>query len=251
LFISSLAQTPSRIISLVPSITELLHAFGLEAETIAITKFCVHPTHWHKNKTRIGGTKNIQIENIQKLQPDLIICSKEENVQEQIEVLAADFPILLTDVKNYQDALEMIQTIGKICAKEKEANQIVLEIENRFSTIEITKTISAAYLIWHKPYMTIGNDTFIQNMMQKIGLENVFADKTRYPIIDVEDIIVKNPAVILLSSEPYPFKQEHITELQAHLPNTKILLADGEFFSWYGSRMLQAPAYFNTLIQSL
>jgi ABC-type Fe3+-hydroxamate transport system substrate-binding protein len=251
LFISSVAQTPSRIISLVPSITELLFSFGLEAETIGITKFCVHPTHWHKNKTRIGGTKNVQIETIKKLQPDLIICSKEENIQEQVEELATLFPVLLTDVKNYNDALEMILTVGKICATETEALQITTTIKNNFSNLAITNTIPAAYLIWHEPYMTIGNDTFIQDMMSKAGFENIFADKTRYPIITVEDIAERNPAVILLSSEPYPFGDKHIAELQAYLPQTKIMLADGEFFSWYGSRMQDAPAYFKSLFQSI
>jgi ABC-type Fe3+-hydroxamate transport system substrate-binding protein len=251
LFISSLAQTPSRIISLVPSITELLFSLGLEDETIAITKFCVHPTHWHKNKTRIGGTKNVQIDTIKKLQPDLIICSKEENIQEQVEELATLFPVLLTDVKNYNDALEMISTIGKICYKENEALHITTNIKNNFSNLAITNTIPAAYLIWHKPYMTIGNDTFIQDMMTKAGFENIFADKTRYPMIMVEDIAERNPAVILLSSEPYPFGNKHIAELQAYLPHTKIMLADGEFFSWYGSRMQDAPAYFKSLFQSI
>lgn len=251
MFISSLAQTPSRIISLVPSITELLFSLGLEDETIAITKFCVHPAHWHKNKTRIGGTKNVQIDTIKKLQPDLIICSKEENIQEQVEELATLFPVLLTDVKNYNDALEMISTIGKICYKENEALHITTNIKNNFSNLAITNTIPAVYLIWHKPYMTIGNDTFIQDMMTKAGFENIFADKTRYPMIMVEDIAERNPAVILLSSEPYPFGNKHIAELQAYLPHTKIMLADGEFFSWYGSRMLEAPQYFNALLKSL
>lgn len=251
MFITSLAQTPNRIISLVPSITELLFTLGLQEETIAITKFCVHPSSWHKTKTRIGGTKNIQIETIKKLQPDLIICSKEENVKEQIELLAADLPVLLTDVKNYEDALDMILSVGKICNKEKEALLINATIQTNFSQIKITKNITSAYLIWHNPYMTIGSDTFINDMLIKIGLKNVFADKTRYPAISIEDLIEKNPTVILLSSEPYPFAQKHITELQTHLPNTKILLADGEFFSWYGSRMLEAPQYFNALLKSI
>jgi ABC-type Fe3+-hydroxamate transport system substrate-binding protein len=248
---NTFSQKPKRIISLVPSITELLFSLGLEDETIAITKFCVHPKQWHKIKTRIGGTKNVQIDTIKNLQPDLIICSKEENVKEQIDELAENFPVLLTDVKTYDDALEMIKTVGKICRKEKEAIKIANNIELNFSTLKIEKEIQTAYLIWHKPYMTIGNDTFINAMMQKVGLVNVFAKETRYPIIITENLMERKPNLILLSSEPYPFKQEHINELQTHLPDAKIVLADGEFFSWYGSRMLDAPKYFQTLLLSI
>ena len=248
---STFTHTPKRIISLVPSITELLYSFGLEAETIGITKFCVHPTHWHKNKKRIGGTKNVQIETIQKLQPDLIICSKEENIQEQIDLLAADFPVLLTDVKNYDDALQMILTLGKICNKENEAVQITNTIQNNFSKIIIKQKINAAYLIWKNPYMTIGGDTFIHDMLLKAGFNNLYENKNRYPEITIAELQAANCQLLLLSSEPYPFAQKHIKELQLFLPNTKILLADGEFFSWYGSRMVDAPQYFNTLLQSL
>ena len=237
-------QIPTKIISLVPSITELLADLGLENETVGITKFCVHPTNWYKNKIRIGGTKNVNISLVKTLQPDLIICSKEENIKEQVDELAAEFPVLLTDVCNFEDAIAMIKTIGNITQKNKEAENIISAIETDFKKLDFASKNTAAYIIWNNPLMTIGNDTFIHNMMQHAGFENVFADAERYPSISIEDLQQKNPDVILLSSEPYPFKEKHIAKFQALLPNTKILLVDGEIFSWYGSRMKYAASYF-------
>jgi len=235
---------PKRIVSLVPSQTELLHYLGLEEETVGITKFCVHPKEWFRSKTRIGGTKTLNIAAIKKLQPDLIIANKEENVKEQVEELAADHNVLLTDVNTVEEALEMILNIGRLTGKQKPAEELTVAIKKEFSTIVLPKQpIPTAYLIWNKPYMTIGGDTFINDMLTYAGLQNIFADKKRYPEITVSQLRTKNCKLVLLSSEPYPFKQKHIDELQEQLPGVKIMLADGEMFSWYGSRMLEAVKY--------
>ena len=247
---------PKRIISLVPSQTELLHYFNLEEETIGITKFCVHPNAWHQTKTKIGGTKTIHIKKIKELQPDLIIANKEENVQAQIEELAQDYPVWLTDVNNLDDALKMITDIGELTNKVKEAGLLVKEINIGFDNLSHKPQTTnhkqkTAYLIWQKPYMTVGGDTFINDMLLKCGFQNIFADKSRYPVVTIDDLQIANCQLLLLSSEPYPFKQKHIDELQVQLPGTKIILANGEFFSWYGSRLLQAPSYFKQLISQI
>jgi ABC-type Fe3+-hydroxamate transport system substrate-binding protein len=249
---SPLHFIPQRIVSLVPSQTELLHYFGLEIETIGITKFCIHPKEWFSTKTRVGGTKNINIQLIKKLQPDLIIANKEENVKEQMEELAKNFTVLVTDVNNINDGLQMIKIIGKITGKEKVADDLVTAVQNQFAKIIIPeKIISTAYLIWKDPYMTIGDDTFINDVIKKCGLQNIFADKKRYPEVNIADLPIANCQLLLLSSEPYPFKQKHIDELQQQLPNTKIILVDGEMFSWYGCRMLLMPEYLNRLIENV
>jgi ABC-type Fe3+-hydroxamate transport system substrate-binding protein len=237
---------PKRIISLVPSITELLHHLALEEEVIGITKFCIHPTEWYHNKKRVGGTKNIDIELIIDLQPDLIICSKEENIKEQIDNLAEKSTVLLTDVKNYEDALQMIMDIGLITNRQIEATALVNSIAEQFSHNIIEKR-NALYLIWKDPYMTIGGDTFINSMMQKAGFTNLYQSSLRYPTLSLEEMINLNPSIILLSSEPYPFKEKHVNELLAVLPSCKIILVDGEMFSWYGSRMKVAVTYFAQL----
>jgi ABC-type Fe3+-hydroxamate transport system substrate-binding protein len=235
---------PQRIISLVPSQTELLYSLQLDQQTVGITKFCIHPKEWHTVKTRIGGTKNINIDTIKKLQPDLIIANKEENVKEQIEMLATDYPVWVTDVNTVADALHMILDIGQLTGKSEAAASLVSNIKHQFSTIVgVYPPIRTAYLIWNNPYMTIGGDTFINDILKKAGLQNVFEKNIRYPQITVNDIKNSNCQLLLLSSEPYPFKQQHIASLQQYLPGVKMMLADGEMFSWYGSRMLLVPEY--------
>ncbi len=243
---------PKRIISLVPSQTELLFDMGLETETIGITKFCIHPATWFKEKTKVGGTKTLKINAIKELQPDLIIANKEENVKEQVEQLAKDHAVWVTDVNNLEDALLMIRDIGNLTARQQEAGSMAEEISRRFDELATNhKPIRTAYLIWRKPYMTVGGDTFINDMLGRCGLKNVFAGNSRYPEITISELQGIDCKLVLLSSEPYPFKQKHIDELSAALPGCKISLADGEMFSWYGSRLLQAPGYFRKLIDGL
>ncbi len=257
-----LSYLPTRIISLVPSQTELLHYLGLEEETIAITKFCVHPQHWFKIKPRIGGTKNLDLEKIISFNPDLIIANKEENVKGQVEKLAEKFPVWVTDVNNITDAYGMINDIGLLTGKKNAASELVAAIKIKFDLVFQTATTnkrkSAVYLIWKNPYMTIGGDTFISNMLETAGLKNVFINQTRYPEITISQLSTMNLIsgqsgfdLVFLSSEPYPFKQKDIDELQKELPGIKIMLVDGEMFSWYGSRLLQAPDYFTRLRQNI
>ncbi len=249
---NSSTALPQRIISLVPSITELLFDLQLFNETVGITKFCVHPAEWHQTKEKIGGTKNLHLEKIKSLRPDLIIANKEENKKDQIETLADLFPVYLTDICTYEDAVNMIGHIGNITSKNTESLKIVDAIEEGFHSIKKpSQHINTAYFIWRDPFMTIGSDTFIDNLMDKIGLKNVFDHSERYPQVTFQDIITANPQLILLSSEPYPFKTKHINEIQKHLPAAEILLVDGEMFSWYGSRMKYMPVYFNNLLTKI
>ncbi len=243
-------QMPQRIISLVPSQTELLHDLGLNEEVIGITKFCIHPNEWFRTKQRVGGTKNLDIQKIRSMNPDLIIANKEENNKEQIEELAADFPVYTSDVNNLQQALQMIEQVGSITNKIEEAETMIKKIKSGFTHLKENTSnnyIRTAYLIWKDPYMTVGGDTFINDMLFHAGFKNIFCHQNRYPEVTIEEIRLENCQVLFLSSEPYPFKQKHIDELQELLPNTKIMLADGECFSWYGSHLLQAPAYFQKL----
>ena len=243
---------PQRIISLVPSITELLYDLKLSTQVVGITKFCVHPPEWFQTKEKIGGTKNVNIEKIKALQPDLIIASKEENVKEQIEMLATLFPVYLTDVCTYDDAIKMILDIGEITLKKTEAIALSNNIQAEFNTLlKPTHSINTTYLIWKDPYMTVGGDTFIHDLMQKVGLRNMFGEQNRYPQITLEELAILKPQLILLSSEPYPFKEKHIREIQTFLPTAKVMLVDGEMFSWYGSRMKYMPEYFNKLLAAI
>ena len=239
---------PQRIVSLVPSQTELLFDLGLEAETIGITKFCIHPESWFRSKQRIGGTKTIDIEKIKALSPDLIIANKEENVQEQVEALQDIAPVWVSDIHTFEDAMQMIRTVGELTFTSKKAVAIASQIEADFKRLEADLSHpKALYLIWKSPWMTVGKDTFISDLMKRAGLKNAYDDALRYPEITIADMQVRQPDLILLSSEPFPFKQQHIAELQSALPDAKVMLVDGEMFSWYGSRLLHSAAYLNQL----
>lgn len=242
-------EFPERIISLVPSQTELLHDLGAGARVIGITKFCIHPDHWFRSKCRVGGTKAVDPEKVKALHPDLILANKEENEQEQIEQLAALAPVYVTDVRTPEDAWDMIRQVGMLIGKAAHAERLVRDIQTGFRELQAghSKVQSAAYLIWREPWMTVGKDTFIHSLMAMAGFRNVFADCERYPEVRLAGIAARKPDVVLLSSEPYPFKEKHIAEVSEAIPQAHILLVDGELFSWYGSRLLHAPAYFKTL----
>lgn len=249
--------TPLKIISLVPSQTELLHYLGLSKNVIGITKFCVHPASWYKNKTRVGGTKNLNFNQIKSLNPNLIIANKEENVKEQVQELQKLFNVLVTDVNNLQDAFNMISEIGYITNTNKKAENLVNSITENFIKLHTQqsklKSKSVCYLIWKDPYMTIGGDKFISSIIKEMGLINIFENKLRYPETSLEEIQLLNPDYIFLSSEPYPFKEKHKIEILNKNPQiaSKIIMEDGEMFSWYGSRLLYAANYLNELLQKL
>lgn len=244
----SLTTAPKRIVSLVPSQTELLAELGLEHEVVGITKFCVHPNEWFRSKTRIGGTKDVKKERVAALLPDLIIANKEENVKEQVAALASIAPVWISDIGTVADALVMIEQIGSITQTLEKSHAIIRKIQDEFTKLEQQlfnrEYKTCLYLIWKDPYMCAGSDTFIHDMMLRSKLRNVLNNEMRYPVITIEKIKILAPEIILLSSEPYPFKEKHLAELQAQLPSATILLTDGEMFSWYGSRLQQSPAYF-------
>jgi ABC-type Fe3+-hydroxamate transport system substrate-binding protein len=245
----SIPYPPRRIVSVVPSQTELLYDLGLEEEVVGITKFCVHPESWFRNKTRIGGTKQLHLDKIRELLPDLIIANKEENTQEQIEELAAEFPVWISDIQTIEQGLEMIVQVGELCDKREAAQQIITDIQEGFSQLQKASILrTVAYFIWYKPWMSVGHDTFISDMIERAGWKNVFADKSRYPEISLEELAVAKPEIVLLSSEPFPFKEKHIAEIKAVLPDAEVLLVDGEMFSWYGSRMREAAGYMSHLL---
>lgn len=244
-------DVPKRIVSLVPSQTELLADLGLEEEVAGITKFCVHPKRWFCSKARVGGTKTVHFDRVAALQPDLILANKEENVREQIDALTAIAPVWVSDIQTLDEALKMIRSVGALCSKEAEANSVAQRIDQNFSSLRLhVSAISSpvAYGIWRDPWMWAGRDTFISDLLQRLGWKNALHDSNRYPAISLEELASLSPAVVLLSSEPYPFAEKHIAEVKAALADVSVLLVDGEMFSWYGSRLLHAPAYFAGLL---
>lgn len=236
-----------KVVSLVPSITEALFDLGLtENEIVGRTKFCIHPSEKVKNVPVIGGTKNINIEKIKVLQPDLILANKEENVKDQVEALMNDFKVIVTNVENIEDNYYLLKNLGKLFNKEEKAQCFNLKIYDVLNEAKINSNIKVAYLIWKNPYITIGSDTFIDKILGEIGFENIFKDRKRYPVIETEDLA--DAEIIMLSSEPFPFKEKHIEELKLFYPDKKLMIVDGEAFSWYGTHIAKCGSYFKELI---
>jgi ABC-type Fe3+-hydroxamate transport system substrate-binding protein len=240
----------TRIVSVVPSQTELLAHLGLEDSVAGITKFCVHPARWHRDKTRVGGTKKLDLEKIRALAPDLILANKEENTQQDLEALMEDFPVWISDIRCLAQATEMIGHVGVLTGRVPEARETARQVTEGFERLSAgtPRLLPVAYFIWRDPWMVAGGDTFIDDMLFRAGFQNCFGSLSRYPVIGPSTAA---GAVMLLSSEPYPFREQHAAELRERVPGCEIRFVDGEMFSWYGSRLLQAPGYFRELRRGL
>jgi ABC-type Fe3+-hydroxamate transport system substrate-binding protein len=240
----NLNARPQRIISLVPSQSEFLWEIGIRQELVGITKFCVHPEAMYSNVERVGGTKNLNLDKIRRLKPDLIIGNKEENDELQIKTLQKEFNVWMSDIISIDDSLHMMKSLGEILNRENEVVGLIGEIGISMAAIKnLFNKKSVAYFMWNEPYMLAANETFINSIIQHIGLKNIIDRKIRYPITNEDELKSLNPDYCFLSSEPFPFKKKHIDELKQILPDTKIILVDGEMFSWYGSRLKLLATY--------
>ncbi|MDT0631025.1 helical backbone metal receptor [Rubrivirga sp. S365] len=254
-----LAAPPRRIVSLVPSQTELLADLELDDEVVGLTRFCVHPDGWKAAKTIVGGTKNVNVERVRGLRPDLVIANKEENVREQVEAVAAFCPVYVTDVADVDGAVAMIRDVGALVGRAARAGRIADEVEGGFAALAAAppassppassppRTERALYLIWRDPWMAVGGDTIISDVLERGGWANATSSRDRYPTLSDQDIDQLAPDVVMLSSEPYPFQAKHVAEVQALAPAARVVLVDGEAFSWYGSRLRHTPAVLRTL----
>lgn len=242
-------HTPSRIISLVPSQTELLVALGLRKNIVGVTKFCVHPKDLRKEKTIVGGTKQVDFEKIKSLKPDIIICNKEENSEEIVLQLENVAPVWVSDITTISESIEMILQLGKIFEVDGRALEITanikLKLEGFKEYVRDFPSKKVLYLIWKNPYMAVGKNTFIDELLQINNFENIIIKKnSRYPEVSIE--LIKTAELVLLSTEPYPFKKVDANVFAEEL-NSEVKLVDGEFFSWYGSRLIKAFEYFKEL----
>ena len=237
-----LDKTPQRIVSLVPSQTELLHYLGIKP--VGRTIFCIHPEAEFKAANKVGGTKKLQLDKIRALKPDLIIGNKEENTKEQIEELSSEFPVWMSNIYSVDDALDFITRMGSVLGKSDECINLKLTIQSGFNRlITPTSKLSFVYLIWKDPYFAVATNTYINSVLEHGGFTNALASQTRYPEITLDQINQLQPDCVMLPSEPYPFKEEHVEALQKEFPYSYVCAVDGEIISWYGSKMLEAPEY--------
>lgn len=238
---------PQKIISLCPAITKTLYALKLDSQIIGRTKYCLYPQHKVNNAVIVGGTKNINLQLIQSLQPDLIIAEKEENTKEIVETLEKYFPVYVAEVQSIDGAYKMMKSVGDITGKKEESEMLISSIKAKFQTLPNAQGKRVAYVIWKKPYMAVGNHTYIHSLLNKLGFINPFASlEGRYPIITEQQFQDANLDYVFLATEPFPFKETHLHEFLQMVPNSQPIIVNGEMF-WYGATMINIAQYFQTL----
>jgi iron complex transport system substrate-binding protein len=244
--------SPFRIVSLVPSQTEVLYDLGLEDKIVGITKFCVHPYHFKSTKKIVGGTKKVHFEKIRLLNPDIIICNKEENTIEIVEELRKICPVWVTDIITIQDNLKMISDFGILFNRRTEAQKWMDKINFALTNFQLSiankPQIKVAYFIWKDPYMVAGSETYINELLQLNQFINSYENRGRYPEIQLSKMRLEgDPELVFLSSEPFPFTEAHAFEIGRFTHHAKIVFVDGEMFSWHGTRLYKALDYFKML----
>ena len=244
-----LSAYPQRIISLVPSLTELLFDLGLDDEVVGVTTYCILPEDKIRNLTRIGGPKEFEFTATDKLKPDLIIGNKEENYREGILRLQEKYLVWMSDIITIDDALMMIRRVGTLINRSQNAERLAGELSASLGNKEFYPLYKVAYVIWKDPYMVAAGNTFINEMLRKCGFINIFENKSRYPQITINEL--DQADVVLLSSEPYPFADSDVNDLKNQNPSISVILVDGKIFSWYGSRLRYAAGYFTGLRKSI
>ena len=249
----SLDTSPTRIVSLVPSQTELLAHLGLDDQVVGLTRFCERPERWRTNKTIVGGTKQVDLDTVRALDPDLILANHEENTADDVAALGDIAPVFVTEVKTVSGALDMIRTVGALTGTSDRTSTLVGRIISRFRALPDFPSLRAVYFIWRDPHMTVGGDTFIHDVMQWGGLQNLYGGQTRYPNVSPHALADQEPDVLLCATEPFPFheKDAFTAELRDAAPDTPIEIVDGQPFSWYGPRLLDTPKYLRDLRERL
>ena len=252
-----LPKIPQRIISLVPSLTELLHDFGLDRQIVGITKYCVHPLHYQSTKTIVGGTKKINLKKLKELKPDFILCSKEENTQEMVEALEKIAPVYVSDVNTFDNALQLIKKLGLLFDRRTQSEHILDKINFKLKDFKMSSKQGiikkkVAYFIWANPWMVAASGTFIDDMLRISGFKNAYTGEERYPEINIKTMkITTKPDLLMFSSEPYDFTDDEVYEVLRKNRKTTTIYVDGQYFSWYGSRLIKAFDHFKEIHEKI
>ena len=241
-------RAPRRIVSLVPSITETLFALGLGDAVVGVSAYCVEPRAGVAGKRRVGGQKDPRLDVIRELAPDLVLANLEENLEPHVAQLRAwGLPVWVTYPRTVAEGIAMIRDLGVLTGADDAASSLARELEaqlaeSRARTAERGLT-DVFYPIWREPYMTVGADTYIHDMLAVCGGRNVFgARPERYPSVSLDDVAAARPAVILLPDEPFRFRRAHVEDFAAYpdvpaVSANRIHLVDGKLFCWYGPRI--------------
>lgn len=243
-------KKPTRIISICPAITSTIFEFGAGETVVGRTEYCIFPKDKVEQVSIVGGTKQVDFERIRELNPDLIVAEKEENTKVIVNTLAKEFPVFVFEVQSIEQNERFIRDVGELVDKQEEAADMLEKVQTPFAKLPKLAGKKAAYMIWQEPYMVVGHHTFINSVLAAMELKNPFIDqKSRYPIIQFDQLKAANLDYLLLASEPFHFTEEHRDAFQAQLPNTKVLNVDGEMF-WYGSQSVPGSHYMPTIFEN-
>jgi ABC-type Fe3+-hydroxamate transport system substrate-binding protein len=246
-----LPRPPRRIVSLIPSTTEILCALGLGDALVGVTVYCVEPRDVVRGKTRIGGEKDPDLARIRALEPDLVVANVEENRREDIDQLRAwSIPVWVTYPRTVVAGIRLIGELGEVTGAGTRAREMLRDLEPLYARVERATAdrspVAVFYPIWRGPYMTINGDTYIHDMLRVCGGRNIFADRPeRYPTVTLDDVAARRPEVILLPDEPFRFRRAHLADFAAYaevpaVRDGRIHLVDGKPFSWHGPRIAEA-----------
>ena len=250
-------SVPKKIVSLCPSITETLIDLGLTDALAGITRFCIHPESVVRDLTKVGGTKDPDLEQIRHLDPDLIFMNAEENRKEDYDALAQTFELDVSEPRSVQEIPALLRHFGQRTNRADRAEKRAQELEAELIALQAEQDknqtqFSYSYLIWRKPWMVVGQDTYVSKLFADAGGINVFADDPqRYPSIELSALAEKNPDFIFLADEPFPFQGSHVPEIQAICPNAKVRVISGDDCCWHGVRSIRGVQTMRKLVEEL
>ena len=253
-----LPRPPERIVSLVPSLTEALFALGLRDQIAAVTKYCVEPADLVAAVPKVGGTKTPDLDTVERVRPDLVIASAEENVREHVErLIDAGVTVYVSLPATVRQALAELRDLERLTWREGAAGPWLAPAEALLEELEgDTARKPARYFcpIWRRPYMVAGPTTYMSDLLRVCGGENVCgAGAARYYPVDLAEVMGRDPDVVLLPSEPYPFAEKHRAEILAFgdapaVRDGRVHLVDGQLLTWYGPRVARALRTFAELL---
>lgn len=242
----------ARIVSLVPSITELLCDLGLAGRLVGRTGFCIHPATTVATIPKVGGTKDVNIDKIRQLAPTHLVVNIDENEKPTVDLLAQFVPhVVVTHPLVPEDNLALARLVGGVFGADEAAASWCEAFGRELAALRALPPAPARtvlYCIWKDPWMTVSADTYIGAMLHELGWQvaPLAQDGSRYPRFAWSQELVDQLDAVLLSSEPYRFTEEHADALERQI-GKPVLLVDGEMMSWYGSRALAGVRYLREL----
>lgn len=254
-----LSATPRRIISLVPSLTEALFAFGVGRKVVGVTSFCVEPREAVADRPKVGGTKTLRVERVLELQPDLVVASAEENRKEDIEALVREgLPVFVTLPTTVAEAIDMMEQLADMAGAGRTAGKIVKEARRALDEVreqcQSRRPVRTFCPIWRNPWMTVGPGTYVHDFITVCGAENIFQWRhERYPKVELAEMAERDPEVVLLPDEPFRFGAKHVPEVAAYrevraVVDGRIYLVEGKHLCWYGPRIAGSLRFVSGLI---